>query len=370
MNLFRRSISLFLGILVLGNGYSLLVGNGVLSYFNAYCVLLILTVLLFSKIYPLPRTKIHTLNRRFLFRLLILSSCASLLYMFLYVGINAEVDNLLDMPQHLAYKRYTNQIKTPWYLGVLNAIGYTYIPFTWLRYSKSNFKNAIRYFPILISLTFSLLVSGKGGIMFSFLLLFAGYKETPVQRLKAWRVGILLLIGFVFLLLAQSGRRGSIEANVIVEVVHRLVGYGFLPILALNSWLREQWILYEFTYGIKSFGGLLDLFGFIDRPDGIYTDITYINDSLRTNIYTAFRSRISDFGFIGSILFTGLHIVAFESYRLLSFGQFRLAFRLLGIVWLYWSLFGTIASYNTYALTFIIILLINKCIVTKELQSS
>ena len=153
----------------------------------------------------------------------------------------------------------------------------------------------------------------------------------------------------------------------IVEVVHRLVGYGFLPILALDTWLREQWILYEFTYGIKSFGGLLDLFGVIDRPDGIYTDVTFINESLRTNIYTAFRSRISDFGFIGSILFTGLHIVAFESYRLLSFRQFRLALRLLGIVWLYWSLFGTIASYNTYALTFIIILLINKCIVIKEL---
>lgn len=370
MNLFRRSISLFLGAVILGNAYSLLIGNGLLTYFNAYCILLILTVLLLSKIYPSSQCKSYNLDRRFLYRLLVLSSCASLLYTFLYVGINAEVDNLLDMPQHLAYKRYTNQIKTPWYLGVLNAVGYAYIPFTWLRYSRSNFKNLFRYLPIIISLIFSLLVSGKGGIMFSFLLLFAGYKETPVQRQKAWRLGILLLIGFVFLLLAQSGRRGSIEANVLIEVIHRLVGYGFLPILALDIWLREQWILFEFTYGIKSFGGLLDLFGVIDRPDGIYTDVTYINESLRTNIYTAFRSRISDFGFIGSILFTGLHIVAFESYRLLSFGQFRLAFRLLGIVWLYWSLFGTIASYNTYALTFIIILIINKCIVIKELQLS
>ena len=83
-------------------------------------------------------------------------------------------------------------------------------------------------------------------------------------------------------------------------MVEKLRAYFFGYLSAFTNWFESCDVLTIKTT-LSTFAGPLSLFGILDRELGFYDTIN-INNYVSTNIYTIFRSIVSDFTIPGSIL--------------------------------------------------------------------
>jgi oligosaccharide repeat unit polymerase len=80
-------------------------------------------------------------------------------------------------------------------------------------------------------------------------------------------------------------------------IAERLVGYGFGQMTALSAWLvTEDWQGQPRTWGTYTFAGAYELLGIARREKGLYEPIGLNEWSSETNVYSALRGLIADFG--------------------------------------------------------------------------
>lgn len=126
---------------------------------------------------------------------------------------------------------------------------------------------------------------------------------------------------------------------------------GHLP--AFGDWLhvalRKELSL---TYGAFTFGGIFELLNLQERLPGIYEEniqMTVGGVIVESNIFTAFRGLIQDFGYLGAI--AGLFLIGFcggSAFRSAARGQIAAAPWLAAYyMFAIWSPIGSFAVYNT-----------------------
>lgn len=127
-----------------------------------------------------------------------------------------------------------------------------------------------------------------------------------ILRIVMFGVVALLLFYVMSHLIGRSGS-GFIDT---------IAGYFGAPIVALDRYL-ENATSSSAVWGKETFYSLVHLLqkvGFVKQDVGtIHLDYVYINGAIYTNVYTAFRFYVSDFGIFGSVLVHCLCVLFYES---------------------------------------------------------
>lgn len=72
---------------------------------------------------------------------------------------------------------------------------------------------------------------------------------------------------------------------------------------SFDIWLSDYFRSSILSYGKLTYLGIADALGLAERIQGVYTSL----NETSSNVYTAFRGVISDFGIFGGLIYTSLH---------------------------------------------------------------
>lgn len=221
----------------------------------------------------------------------------------------------------------------------------------------------------------ALLLGTKAVIMTSCVLWFSGWLTAYIQKNKtvSWNYSVKFILGSFGLvlvsLLAMFVRiYGSSGCTVplALEVMHSIFGnYAFAHLLAFDHWLYGfEWT--TFTGGQYTFFGIFNTLGLADRAIGIFRDVLYIG-SLHTNVYTVFRSLITDFSPIGAFGFMAvIGAVSGLAYKRLISGNesspLAVTICVMTYAFILWSFVTSIFAYASYICAFILFYLCQKLI--------
>lgn len=222
---------------------------------------------------------------------------------------------LLSLPGVARAEIFTGDLQVPLlsrigfvfaYSGVVLALSYYYLcRWRWWL-----------IFPMVSVLVLGLSQSGRAGTMIVILqiILVVYLKNLLVfQRgyfvsifKSAFLPAILLIVVFVG---GQFLREGlsSAEGEDVFRVFYSLRAYLFGGVSAFSSWFdySSDWNMP--TFGRYSFSSLFDVLGIFPQAPGVYDEYVSISDNWETsNLFTAYRSFIDDFTFVGACFFYGL----------------------------------------------------------------
>ncbi len=128
----------------------------------------------------------------------------------------------------------------------------------------------------------------------------------------------LLAVGAIGLfILSFMLRFGEFNAELLAESFQKLNVYAFGGFQCFNAWL-STYAQDGYKLGLETFMGIPHTLGIVDRPPGLYDTMIVVGLG-KTNIYTAFRPLITDFGVFGSLLFLFLagllSKISFNTFR-------------------------------------------------------
>jgi oligosaccharide repeat unit polymerase len=188
---------------------------------------------------------------------------------------------------------------------------------------------------------------------------------SPGRRhsMKRW-----LVSAAIFVLLASIGTASLVlrygEGTTADVVVGRVGGYVFGHMAALSAWLAvEDWSHLQQTWGALSFAGPAETLDLTARITPGFYDPIGLNDwAAQSNVFTALRGAITDFGLIGAWL-TAMLLGAFGGYcyARLRRGDGGTSASMTGLAVFYgfaaWSPLVSILAYNVVMLAIVITVL-------------
>jgi oligosaccharide repeat unit polymerase len=169
---------------------------------------------------------------------------------------------------------------------------------------------AVCILTLIPGLFIALTQSMKMVMMTGFILWFTGYivysfsYGRPI-RIKAKTIlySILGMLGFFLLLFSSMVlRTGEISERTILDIGEKFFTYALGHFHCFDFWFTS----YEpanYSWGTKTFMGLSNLLGLEERVQGIYTEYMQVGKNGYhgiSNVFTAFRPLIEDFGEAGS----------------------------------------------------------------------
>lgn len=228
-----------------------------------------------------------------------------------------SLDNLADMNHEFAVNRYSGEGGEGGLAGlvisVLNAMvyaaplcgGFSY------PYAAEKKKKIIAAISLLPAFLVTMTNNTKAGMIGSLLLFFSSYLIGYYAKQKKWpqlriRTVILLVLGFIaflsMMLFSMMLRIGSIDIYSFSIVMQKIIVYAFGNVQSFDIWLSRYYENESLTYGTMTFLGIADTLGLAERAQGVYTALL----GTSSNVYTAFRGIVSDFGLVGGLLFISL----------------------------------------------------------------
>ncbi len=164
--------------------------------------------------------------------------------------------------------------------------------------------------PIIPPVISMFTTSGKLGVLVVGIFFVIGYimmannvgyiKTVMINKKVVKRYWILIPILAVFFALSLSLRMGGTSKEYLSIAFNKLKSYAFGSPMAFNAWFAMDGES-EYTMGLQTFMGIPHALGLIDRKMGVYQEL--IETSVwHTNVYTAFRGLILDFGKVGALV--------------------------------------------------------------------
>jgi len=226
--------------------------------------------------------------------------------------LNQNLFSLLALPNLYATDRYDKILFLPFYLKSIMFLTYPAAligGFTSVFYKS--YKKYLCYLPVFITALYGAVFAVRAGILLSILLTFSGMLCAKIytgSALNKWfkKVSfagfVTILILFGLFLLIQWLRKGPAQDLIITDLI-LIAKAGILgSFSAFTQWLQFSYnIASEYKFGINTFAGPMEVFGLSTRETGFFADFAQIGPS-QTNIYTAFRGLIEDFGIIGTVI--------------------------------------------------------------------
>lgn len=282
-----------------------------------------------------------------------------------------DINTLIDINTTFAYQRYFeggpsyNQYMQFLLVFIYAAPlcgGYAY---NYIQKKSQRIICLSTFLPIMSSL---LLTNSKAGLLACVFLWTSGFivgylekhKKSPeIKFKKIINITIFGLLIFGLLYLSMMFRVGDLSAqthNIVLEK-YKLYAFGHVP--AFDYWFANNGNQPGYTLGQYTFIAFFDLLGIVNQKQGIYNDIVYVSLNYGTNVFTAFRGLISDFGVIGGLVFIMLLgiISGYAYYTLLKSRKREILPKLiLSMVYffVFYSFIVSIFSYLSYIIAFFI----------------
>jgi oligosaccharide repeat unit polymerase len=234
--------------------------------------------------------------------------------------------------------------------------------------------------PVIVALLYAAVLTTRAVFLYAAILFlsaaFSGrvHGGTPLLRLIQRRSVLLVLAGasavFVMAVALQLARGGLDDLSRVPEVIDHLRAWFFGHLPAFSGWLRRYSPLGEPLHlGQRTLGGIFQVLGIQQRARGVFTEVFDLGSGHETNIYTAFRGLIEDFGIpgaLGSMLVVGA--VGGILYGQAARGRSQVL-PLLSVIYCYilWSPVASFLSYNSILLAFLIFWIITRLTVREPM---
>jgi oligosaccharide repeat unit polymerase len=218
----------------------------------------------------------------------------------------------------------------------------------------------------LVPLLATAIISTKrGGLLYGGVLFASGYMAgrayvcaaaIPLKKLAKIGLAVASLISLAFIVL-QALRMGRLGFEELGLVVNHLRSYYNPHMAVLGTWLSgSETSVTHMHFGANTFAGVADMLGLSTREAGLY-GIAVDFGRAQSNIYTALRPLMEDFGLAGFVAFTFvLGVVGGLGWKLLRSGH------LLGapaatcyFCFVLWSPIASIYAYNTILVSFVVL---------------
>ncbi|MCD0480329.1 oligosaccharide repeat unit polymerase [Chryseobacterium sp. LC2016-29] len=182
-------------------------------------------------------------------------------------------------------------------------------------------------------------------------------------------IGFIIFYGLM--VFSFVARIGKFDANSFGVANSKIASYvAHMP--ALDHWLRT----FDFSnmiksYGVKTFFGITNTLGIVERKSGIFTEFFVFKDSgqdFQTNIYTVYRFLIEDFGFTGTMFF--FLIIAFIFSLLRYTNNVVMKFTVLSMLvfFIFNSYVSSIWAYFSYIVAYIVLYLAIKFVLDFKIK--
>lgn len=201
--------------------------------------------------------------------------------------------------------------------------------FSYNLYHGGTFKrNAKLLLPIVIYMATTVLTSGRTAIedflisvcvIIYFNYHFSNQAISKKARAKTILVILLVLAFFAFSFVVLGSLRGSLFSG--ANQFEMLIFYFCSPLLALDQYLQSPFLNTTGLFGVHCFSGIYSalhsLLPSMVPSTSMPLEFTYFDSgAFSTNIYTAIRRYIEDFGFFSVCIISGFAFVyAFSIYR-------------------------------------------------------
>lgn len=180
-------------------------------------------------------------------------------------------------------------------------------------------------------------------------------------------------IGFFSLLfLSMILRTGEISDRIVEDITNKFFTYAFGFVPCFDIWFDSSNVS-EYTYGAKSFFGVSNALGILERLDGIYQEwIPFGKDGFKgeSNVYTVFRVLVEDFGPAPSclvmLLLGGLSSIVMQNLNAKK--NIYLNQILMAAIYSYimWSFVTSFFAYTSYLVMFFVVYLLLNIVQEKE----
>ncbi|WP_233004653.1 O-antigen polymerase [Exiguobacterium aurantiacum] len=292
-----------------------------------------------------------------------------------------KIESLMNLARENSIDRYSGNMVSSNFGTLLLSFNYTAALINGIvlgsnleNSKKTNVSKIILYLPIITSILIALILTTKATILYTSLLFLSGYiviKEFHFPKLSLFTIANIkrmLIIGpvvffiFVFIQMSRYGFN-NLEGFFRVISIFKIWAFGHLP--AFSSWFENIYLINNeniYYFGKYTFGGVFSILGISDRLPGVYSEgITISSGGEATNIFTAMRGLIEDFGLIGTtfILFITSFIFG-VAYKQVKAGNY-VYFSILSVFYCF-TLFSFVISilvYNSILLAFILFWLIS-----------
>jgi oligosaccharide repeat unit polymerase len=215
----------------------------------------------------------------------------------------------------------------------------------------------------------TILQTTKAAVLFAIVLWLSGYFATRLRKgqlavftrmhfLVAGGTGAILTVFFFAVSLA---RMASTDASLLDLVLRKLLTAAFGHMTVFSQWLADYWAHPSApALGAGIFAGPLEMMGFGHRIPGLFENVVDLVIGETSNIYTAFRPLIEDFGIGGALaVLSILGFIGGLGFRKVAAGKWSgVPLLLIAYYTTMWSPIAWFWTYNSLTATLLVVALI------------
>jgi oligosaccharide repeat unit polymerase len=345
-------------------------GGTLTTAFLTYILLAIISPILgsFAFYFSIPSQSINNnLNdicyERNIFISIFFLSIVLFLNYKLYVFANslASINSVTEITRVITVNRYSEDIVA---YDIYTRLSFFFVYPSFIYFIVTSYSGRYRLFDSLIRLlTFIFMIllpfmTGSKAMVVSYLIIIlACYlmfeKNNIVFSLSLiYKFIFTIFIVFVVIAFVHQNRTNGMELSLVFEKI--ILGYIISPFLLFLDWFDTSCnieCLYPNDYGKNTFMGISKYFIPIETTRSDHSSVFFNDEYIYSNVYTAFRWLITDFGILLSIIFMFFigFFTTFISYLYLKKFRSPLLFTILLALacFLLFSFFGSFYKYLT-----------------------
>jgi oligosaccharide repeat unit polymerase len=219
----------------------------------------------------------------------------------------------IRMAVHYSIARYHGGYQTPIVVNLLTAADYAgaIVAGVALAMPGGALRRVAVSLPVIGGVLITIATTAKAAMLIAIISAFAGWlsvrvsaREATRQRRRSWKrlfvVGTIVFGGATLVFVSLMLRYGPGGASQAV-ILQRIGGYAFGQMAALSAWLHTlDWSALTPRWGEMTFSGLAAVFHIHSRIPGLYDTIDLNGWAAQTNVFTALRGLVMDFGLVGA----------------------------------------------------------------------
>lgn len=226
-----------------------------------------------------------------------------------------DLNSFIEMSYQSSVERYSGEDAEGGLAKLLGINSYTcpLVGGLMFFYFKDKKKKYLSYLAIVPNVLGGLSQGVKMGIISSIFLWTIGYAiAVKMQSIKVHiklKNVIYISVGSIafmlLLIVTMMFRYGSFDIDTFYVASGKMISYGLGHLPAFDMWyVGHEENLGELTFGGKTIYGITNTLGILSREQGVFTNMYQISPfGDETNVFTAFRFYVEDFGTLGTFLF-------------------------------------------------------------------
>lgn len=282
------------------------------------------------------------------------------------VFLMREIEDIVAMNNEMSVQRYSDAVETSNATQLLGVFSYAAPMLAGFCLPHFRGWKRVVCFLSLVSSIFGALTQGaKMGLLMSVFTMLTGYlvscrslgKRLDLANANILKWGVAVLALFATLVVSMVFRAGQVDGDTLVSVLEKFVSYALGSVPCFDSWFVMAPVsLDAHTFGAKTFWGISNFLGVLNRESGIYQEmISFGKNGLDglSNVFTIFRVLIEDFGYITPLLLAFL--LGYGTKRVYVAlpiqGKGRSVYQVLLMAiyaYIFWSFVTSFFAYTTY----------------------